>query len=119
MEPTNESYHYGLDRLRVESGFHLGTGEENKYMYHSLFLSTVNKTDDLRMHIVTPDRRYIYLKASSVVERQKWLLAIARSKQSDPPLESGAFVCTLKYKLINYSRTKVQYMYMYVCWLCI
>ena len=47
-------------------------------------LQLVHPTDHLRFDIVMPGgRQVLYLKASSTVERQQWVVALGTSKQED------------------------------------
>lgn len=43
----------------------------------------VHSSDHTRLDIVMPGGRHIYLKASSTVERQQWVVALGTSKQDE------------------------------------
>ena len=48
-----------------------------------LLFQLVHPTDHTRVDIVMPGGRHIYLKASSTVERQQWVVALGTSKQEE------------------------------------
>jgi len=47
--------------------------------------------DDLRLDIVLPGDRYIYVKAATREERQRWLVALGNARR-DNPEHSGMFL---------------------------
>ena len=54
------------------------------YMHDcTAILIIVHPSDHLRLDIVMPGGRHIYLKASSTVERQQWVVALGTSKQDE------------------------------------
>ena len=59
-----------------------------------LFLAPPN--DELRLDIVLPGDRYIYIRAASREERQRWLIALGNSRR-DNPQHTG----TYRYKIQN------------------
>ena len=40
--------------------------------------------DDLRLDIVLPGDRYIYIRAASREERQRWMIALGNSRRDNP-----------------------------------
>lgn len=48
-----------------------------------LLFQLVHSSDHTRLDIVMPGGRHIYLKASSTVERQQWVVALGTSKQDE------------------------------------
>ena len=48
----------------------------------------VDKNDELRMHIITPDKAYIYLRAATKIDRQKWVVALASAKLEDSRIDA-------------------------------
>ena len=47
-----------------------------------MFLAPPN--DELRLDIVLPGDRYIYIRAASREERQRWLIALGNSRRDNP-----------------------------------
>ena len=48
--------------------------------FHLNFFFPVNTTDQLRIDLKVPPENFIYLKASTPAERQKWLVALGTAK---------------------------------------
>lgn len=52
----------------------------NSFYSSFLFIISVNNADPIRIDLKIPPENYMYLKASTAAERQKWLVALGTAK---------------------------------------
>ena len=59
-----------------------------RYVYvcmgNEIFIFSAPPNDDLRLDIVLPGERCIYIRAASREERQRWLVALGNSRRDNP-----------------------------------
>ncbi len=49
---------------------------------------TVDKHDELRLQVVTPDKDTLYLRAGDKTEKQRWVVALASAKLEDHQVDA-------------------------------
>lgn len=54
------------------------------YVVSAFYNCAAPPNDNLRLDIVLPGDRYIYIKAASREERQRWMVALGNARRDNP-----------------------------------